>query len=85
MEFKNVDYSGDYVPNYNYNQAFDGISIFFNTTYGGVVNNLRSNYHSASVQDRSPFAPSKIGRPAGQKDTQLDGLIESLLASKKKS
>ena len=79
VEFKNVDYSGDYVPNYNYNQAFDGISIFTNTTYGGVANNLRSNYHSASVQDRSPFAPSKIGKPAGQKDTQLDGLVESLL------
>lgn len=78
VEFKNVDYSGDYVPNYNYNQAFDGISIFTNTTYGGVAKNLVTNFHSASVQDRSPFAPSKIGKPAGPKDTKLDGLLESL-------
>ncbi|HZU76306.1 MAG TPA: ABC transporter substrate-binding protein [Dehalococcoidia bacterium] len=76
---KQVDYSGDYVPNYNYNQAFDGISIFTNTTYGGVANNLRTNYHSASVQDRTPYAPAAINKPAGPKDTQLDGLIQSLL------
>src|SRR5262249_28595804 len=79
VTFKQVDYSSDYVPNYNYNQAFDGISIFVNTTYGGVANNLRSNWHSASVQDRSPYAPAKIGKPGGPKDTQLDGLIDSLL------
>lgn len=79
VDFRTVDYSSDYVPNYNYNQAFDGISVFVNTTYGGVANNLRTNYHSESSQDRSPFAPSKIGRPAGPRDARLDSLIESLL------
>lgn len=80
VTFQEVGYSNDYVPNYNYNQAFDGISIFVNTTYGGVANNLRTNYHSNSVQDRSPFAPSKINKPAGgPRDTELDGLIEKLL------
>jgi peptide/nickel transport system substrate-binding protein len=80
VTFQEVGYSNDYVPNYNYNQYFDGISIFVNTTYGGVANNLRTNYHSNSVQDRSPFAPSKIGKPpAADRDTTLDGLIEKLL------
>jgi len=79
VTFKQVDYSSDYVPNYNYNQAFDGISIFVNTTYGGVANNLRSNWHSASVQDRSSYAPNKINKPGGQKDERLDGMIDALL------
>jgi len=79
LQFKEVPYPAEYVANINYNQAFDGISIFVNTTYGGVANNLRTNYHSNSVQDRSPFAPSKIDKPAGPRDTQLDGLIDKLL------
>ncbi len=80
VKFQDVGYSNDYVPNYNYNQYFDGISTFANTTYGGVANNLRTNWHSGSAQDRSPYAPTKIGKPAaGDKDTVLDGLIEKLL------
>lgn len=31
------------------------------------------------MQDRTPYAPSKINKPGGAKDTQLDGLIDSLL------
>jgi ABC-type transport system substrate-binding protein len=81
VEFKEVGYQNDYVPNYNYNQNFDGISIFVNTTYGGVANNLRTNWHSESVQDRSPFAPSKLPgvQAPAPRDTVLDGLIEKLL------
>jgi ABC-type transport system substrate-binding protein len=80
LEFKEATYPGDYVNNYNYNQAFNGISIFVNTTYGGVANNLRTNWHSASAQDRSPYAPTKINKPAGgPKDETLDGLIQKLL------
>jgi peptide/nickel transport system substrate-binding protein len=80
VNFRTVDYSSDYVPNYNYNQAFDGISVFVNTTYGGVANNLRTNFHSESSQDRSPYAPAKIGQPpGGPRDTVLDGKIEALL------
>ncbi len=80
VNFKEVGYSNDYVPNYNYNQYFDGISTFANTTYGGIANNLRTNWHSGSAQDRSPFAPSKIGKPAAAgKDSVLDGMIEKLL------
>jgi ABC-type transport system substrate-binding protein len=80
LDFKEATYPGDYVANYNYNQAFNGISIFVNTTYGGVANNLRTNWHSGSAQDRSPYAPTKINKPAGgPKDTTLDGLIDSLL------
>ena len=76
---KAVEHSPDYVPNYNYNQAFDGISVFVNTTYGGVANNIRSNWHSGSVQDRTPVAPAKINKPGGARDTQLDSLIDALL------
>jgi ABC-type transport system substrate-binding protein len=79
LNFKEAAYPSDYVNNYNYNQSFNGISIFVNTTYGGVANNMRTNWHSGSVQDRSPYAPSKIGQPAAPKDTELDGLIEKLL------
>jgi peptide/nickel transport system substrate-binding protein len=79
LNFREAAYPSDYVNNYNYNQAFNGISIFVNTTYGGVANNLRTNWHSGSVQDRSPYAPAKINQPAAPKDTQLDSLIEKLL------
>jgi len=80
VAFKEVGYSNDYVPTYNYNQYFEGISTFANTTYGGIANNLRTNWHSGSAQDRSPYAPTKIQKPAAQaKDTTLDGMIEKLL------
>ena len=80
LDFKEATYPGDYVANINYNQAFNGISVFVNTTYGGVANNLRTNFHSASAQDRSPFAPTKINKPAGgPKDETLDSLIQRLL------
>ncbi len=80
VSFKEVGYSNDYVPNYNYNQGFDGLSTFANTVYGGVANNIRTNWHSNSAQDRSPYAPAKINKPpAAARDTQLDGLIEKLL------
>ncbi len=82
-QIQSVDYSGDYVPNYNYGQAFDGWSIFTNTFYGGVANNLRTNFHSASVQDRTMTAPTHArsgAKPAaGPKDEKLDGMIQSLL------
>ncbi len=85
VDYQSLDYSGDYVPSYNYGQAFDGWSIFVNTLYGGVANNLRTNFHSASVQDRTLTAPTHA-RPtpkpaAGPQDTKLDGMIDQLLQS----
>ncbi|HXH23108.1 MAG TPA: ABC transporter substrate-binding protein [Dehalococcoidia bacterium] len=81
-DIKIVDYANDYVPNYNYGQGFNGWSVFVNTTYGGVANQLRTNWHSGSAQDRTPYAPLHIPNPpkqGGQKDTTLDGLIDRLL------